>query len=117
MASVLSCFLMDTEREGSLITSCVDGILVNGASRLINVDTGDSVVSTALGAATTGTRETTMVGGLSIHRTWVRTNDPNHLYLVEYKVVEEYGLERVLNWLLQESLIEPRVLNRIVQKP
>ncbi|GKF95030.1 hypothetical protein Tco_0284730 [Tanacetum coccineum] len=36
----------------------------NGASRSIDVDTGDSDISTALGSTTTGTGETTMVGGL-----------------------------------------------------
>nr|GEV61328.1 integrase, catalytic region, zinc finger, CCHC-type, peptidase aspartic, catalytic [Tanacetum cinerariifolium] len=45
--------------------SCVDGILVDGVSRLIDVDTGDSVVSIVLGAAATETVETTIVGGLN----------------------------------------------------
>nr|GEX54915.1 hypothetical protein [Tanacetum cinerariifolium] len=51
MASVSSCFLVETEREGSLITS-------------IDVDTSDSVVSAALGAVATGIGETTTVRGL-----------------------------------------------------
>nr|GEW53659.1 hypothetical protein [Tanacetum cinerariifolium] len=44
--------------------SCVDGILIDGLSRSIDVDTGDSVVSTALNAAATRTVETVVVGGL-----------------------------------------------------
>ncbi|GJX56880.1 hypothetical protein Tco_0286777 [Tanacetum coccineum] len=46
--------------------SCVDGILVDGASWLIDIDTGESAKSTALGAATTGTGETTIVGVLGL---------------------------------------------------
>ncbi|GJR86190.1 hypothetical protein Tco_0210201 [Tanacetum coccineum] len=90
MASVCSCFLVETEREGSLITFAIGSpitcglvhlpsdsneeireedhhenvILVDGASWSIDVDTGESAKSTALGAATTGTGETTIVGGL-----------------------------------------------------
>nr|GEY40246.1 RNA-directed DNA polymerase, eukaryota, reverse transcriptase zinc-binding domain protein [Tanacetum cinerariifolium] len=44
--------------------SCVDGILVDGASWLIDVDTGELTKSTALGAASTGTGETALDGGL-----------------------------------------------------
>ncbi|GKE49310.1 hypothetical protein Tco_1480568, partial [Tanacetum coccineum] len=44
--------------------SCVDGILVDGASWSIDVDTGESAISTALGATSTRIGETTMVGGL-----------------------------------------------------
>nr|GEV31591.1 hypothetical protein [Tanacetum cinerariifolium] len=44
--------------------SCVNEILVDGAYWSINVDTRESAKSTALGAATTGTRETTNVRGL-----------------------------------------------------
>nr|GFA37370.1 integrase, catalytic region, zinc finger, CCHC-type, peptidase aspartic, catalytic [Tanacetum cinerariifolium] len=40
------------------------GILVDEASWLINVDTGESAKSTVLGATATGTRETAIVGGL-----------------------------------------------------
>nr|GEZ60479.1 hypothetical protein [Tanacetum cinerariifolium] len=43
--------------------SCVDEILVDGASWLIKVDTGESAISTALGIAATLTRETTISGG------------------------------------------------------
>ncbi|GKC12526.1 hypothetical protein Tco_1009308 [Tanacetum coccineum] len=65
-------------------------VILQNLEKLIDVDTGDSVVSTSLVAAATRTRETTLVG----------TNDPYHIYLMDYKVVEEYGLEGVLNWLL-----------------
>nr|GEX68269.1 hypothetical protein [Tanacetum cinerariifolium] len=42
----------------------VDGILIDGASWLINVNTRESAKSTALGAAVTRTGDTTIVGGL-----------------------------------------------------
>ncbi|GKE72387.1 hypothetical protein Tco_1534428 [Tanacetum coccineum] len=44
---------------GECSCSCVDG-----ASWSIDVDTGESAISTTLNAATTGIGETTMVGGL-----------------------------------------------------
>ncbi|GJU09699.1 hypothetical protein Tco_1132095 [Tanacetum coccineum] len=56
---------------------------------LIDVETGDSVVSIALGAAATGTGETVVVGGLKYSSNMGWKNDPKHLYLVDYKVVEE----------------------------
>ncbi|GJS85775.1 hypothetical protein Tco_0752316 [Tanacetum coccineum] len=46
--------------------------------------------STALGAVATGTRDTSLDGGLKyFHRTRVGTKYPNYLFLVDYKVVEE----------------------------
>nr|GEW55638.1 hypothetical protein [Tanacetum cinerariifolium] len=49
---------------GECSCSCIDGILVDGASWSIDVDTSESAKSTALGAASTGTRETAIIGGL-----------------------------------------------------
>nr|GFA74836.1 retrovirus-related Pol polyprotein from transposon TNT 1-94 [Tanacetum cinerariifolium] len=49
---------------GECSCSCIDGILTDGASWSIDVDTGESAKSTALGAAAIGTRETSNVGGL-----------------------------------------------------
>nr|GEX83921.1 hypothetical protein [Tanacetum cinerariifolium] len=43
-------------------------ILVDGASRSIDVDTNDSVVTTTLGAAATGTGETIIVGGMKVNQ-------------------------------------------------
>nr|GEW72231.1 hypothetical protein [Tanacetum cinerariifolium] len=58
-----SDFLME-EIDLFCSCSCVDGILVDGASWSIDVDTGESATSTALGAAATGIGETTIVGAL-----------------------------------------------------
>ncbi|GKG57499.1 hypothetical protein Tco_0584925, partial [Tanacetum coccineum] len=44
---------------------CFDGILVDGASWSMEVDTGESAKTAALGAAATGTGETTIDGGLN----------------------------------------------------
>nr|GEY41651.1 hypothetical protein [Tanacetum cinerariifolium] len=52
------------EMFGEFSCSCVDGILVDGASWSIDVDTRESAKSTALGAASTGTGETTIDGGV-----------------------------------------------------
>nr|GEV12081.1 hypothetical protein [Tanacetum cinerariifolium] len=45
--------------------SCVDVIIVDGASWSIDVDTGELAKSTALGAAASGTGEVEIVGGLN----------------------------------------------------
>ncbi|GJU94900.1 hypothetical protein Tco_1319656 [Tanacetum coccineum] len=63
MASVSSCFLVETERE-ECSCSCVDGILVDGASWSIDVETGESAKSPAHGALATGTGELAIVRGL-----------------------------------------------------
>ncbi|GKB53381.1 hypothetical protein Tco_0904134, partial [Tanacetum coccineum] len=51
---------------------CDDGILDDGASWSMDVDTCESAISTALGAVATGTGETTIVGGLkySLNKGW-----------------------------------------------
>nr|GEV15766.1 reverse transcriptase domain-containing protein [Tanacetum cinerariifolium] len=49
---------------GECSCSCVDGILVDGASWSIDVDIGELAKSIALYAASTGTGDTTIVGGL-----------------------------------------------------
>ncbi|GJW38015.1 hypothetical protein Tco_0060935 [Tanacetum coccineum] len=49
---------------GDYSCSCVDELHANGASWSIEVDTGELIGSTGLGAAVTGTRETTVGGGL-----------------------------------------------------
>nr|GEY31871.1 hypothetical protein [Tanacetum cinerariifolium] len=49
---------------GEFYCSCVDGIVVDGSSWSIDVDTGESAKSTALGATTTGTGETSIDGGV-----------------------------------------------------
>nr|GFA67782.1 hypothetical protein [Tanacetum cinerariifolium] len=48
---------------GECSCSCVDGILADGASWSIDVDTGESAKSTALGAAMTRIREIAIDGG------------------------------------------------------
>nr|GEU91260.1 putative reverse transcriptase domain-containing protein [Tanacetum cinerariifolium] len=49
---------------GECFCSCVDGILVHGASWSIDVDTEESAKSTALGATARVTGDTSIVGGL-----------------------------------------------------
>nr|GEX59317.1 copia protein [Tanacetum cinerariifolium] len=49
---------------GECSCSCIDGILDDGASWSIDVDTGESAKSTALGTVVTGTGETAIVRGL-----------------------------------------------------
>nr|GEW16607.1 hypothetical protein [Tanacetum cinerariifolium] len=56
--------LKPLEMVGECSCSCVDGILVDGASWSMEVDTGESAKSTTLGAAATGSGETRIVGGL-----------------------------------------------------
>ncbi|GJU34894.1 hypothetical protein Tco_1183248 [Tanacetum coccineum] len=47
--------------------SCDEGILVEGVSWLMEIDTGESANTSALGAAASGTGETIIVGGLKSH--------------------------------------------------
>ncbi|GJS27248.1 hypothetical protein Tco_0487868 [Tanacetum coccineum] len=51
---------------GECSYSCVDGILVDGESWSMEANIGESAKTTALGAAATGTEETTIVGGLNL---------------------------------------------------
>nr|GEV85843.1 hypothetical protein [Tanacetum cinerariifolium] len=50
--------------KGSMSQSKSSGKSAQAEDHLIDVDTSDSIVSTALGASATGIRETAMVGGL-----------------------------------------------------
>ncbi|GKB71430.1 hypothetical protein Tco_0932842, partial [Tanacetum coccineum] len=62
----------------------------------MEVDTGESANTLALGAAAFGTGETVIVGGLKFYQTLVEIADPNHLLLVASKVVEKQDLNRVM---------------------
>ncbi|GKE35667.1 hypothetical protein Tco_1454989, partial [Tanacetum coccineum] len=55
-------------------------ILVDGASWSIDVDTGESAKSTALGASATGTREIVIVEGLkySSNMGWNKRSQSSH---------------------------------------
>ncbi|GJX58533.1 hypothetical protein Tco_0289923 [Tanacetum coccineum] len=57
-----------TKPKAKARRNCVDGILVDGASWSIEVDTCESAKSTALGAEATGTREIATGGGLKSHK-------------------------------------------------
>ncbi|GKC76758.1 hypothetical protein Tco_1127532 [Tanacetum coccineum] len=102
MASVCSCFLvirMECGLVSHLMTILEKSSLheeireedhhENVVFLSIDIDTGESAKSTALGAATLRTRETAIVGGLkySSNIGWNRRS--NHLLVVEYKVVDE----------------------------
>ncbi|GJX26808.1 hypothetical protein Tco_0233104 [Tanacetum coccineum] len=60
---------------GDCSCSCVDGILVDGASWSTKVDTSESAKSIAHGIAATSTGETELVGGLKSHMLRNRVGD------------------------------------------
>ncbi|GKC53578.1 hypothetical protein Tco_1076323 [Tanacetum coccineum] len=73
------------------------GMTTHGAYCSIEVDTDEPVGSVGLRATITGTRETTLDGGLKNSSKLVGTRYPNHSLSVGHKVLKKEYLARVLN--------------------
>nr|GFA14186.1 retrovirus-related Pol polyprotein from transposon TNT 1-94 [Tanacetum cinerariifolium] len=76
----------------------VDGILVDGSSWSIDVDTRESAKSTALSVATTGTREKTIDGGKSKKSSYQpKAKDTNQekLYLLHMDLYGPMRMDRI----------------------
>ncbi|GJV43599.1 hypothetical protein Tco_1428135 [Tanacetum coccineum] len=88
----------------------------DGEEIVASVDdhTGELAKSTALGAVATGTGEIDIVGGLKYSWTWVGTNYPNHLFLVDTRFLRIWVLNNESKWMWKESIIEAQA--RIQQK-